>query len=806
MSCNCEHEKGKKPTTTPSVIEINNPEQLVLLRRVVVPTSLGDDTTVPPAIGKYRNVVLVYEANKHVYLYSSDGIPTAIEVPTEVYARLTALETGLANETEARERADSALHQEIVDLKNSPDVVDIVPTYAALQQYDTSALGDKDIIRVLADETHDGQSTYYRWTLASGTWTYIGAVGDYYTKAQTDTLLNGKQNTLTFDQTPTSDSSNPVTSAGIKSYVDTKSVAFKPFPSSVATTGTTEQFMDSILALHPEVGMAYLGTVSLSDMPAGLLQEEVEVYVYSDYVVYCVMRSTDVAPYAWWCASYNYQGWQPTNTDTAYTAGENISISAQNIISATNTGKAKVLTANDYNYPTSDPTNIALWLLPDGLYSVQSTDIRNKIKVAKSATQSNWLQMLVGKGNYLVHHADDGRVTIHFFGLSGGTDSYGYFIHRTAVVDQNEKITNVPDIALVSSQIVDRLNSDNPRSVLSANQGKILNEKIEGLAISGSGAPTTSTKGTVGKLYEDTTNGKLYQCTAIADVSGTTQYTWSEIGAGGGGASYTAGDGIDITSNVISATNTGRVRELTAADYNYPTTGTKDRVALWLLEAGIYRVGSGVVVGMNVSSNDNTGGTYIIGKDASNRRQILRLRGNSLTGVRYDVTSSSGATLVADVAVFSKVIDTLTSTSATDSLSARQGKVLKGLIDGTVLYDNASGADTGIVLSDSVNNYTYIDIFYQDYNLFQGYTRCLGGSAFTTALTVWHGSNQGSSATSSVGAMTAIYSVSGTTINYLEDISQGGASNTYASVTISGGTAGTTMTNGIKIVKVIGYK
>lgn len=88
-------------------------------------------------------------------------------------------------------------------------------------------------------------------------------------------------------------------------------VAFKPFPASVDTTHTTEAFMNSILALDAEVGTAFLGTVNLTDLPAGLTQEEVEVYVYSDYVVYCVLRSTDVAPYEWWCASYNYGGWRP---------------------------------------------------------------------------------------------------------------------------------------------------------------------------------------------------------------------------------------------------------------------------------------------------------------------------------------------------------------------------------------------------------------------------------------------------------------------------------------------------------------
>ena len=350
----CGDKPEKNRTFPPAVIEINNPEQLVLLRKVIIPTSLGDDAQVPPAIGKYHNVILQYEANGHIYLYSSDGIPTKIDatVPQEVLDRITTLESDVSElernltiESDTRERADVRLQQEIDDLKNSPDVVDIVATYADLMAYDTSGLGDNDVIRVLRDETHEGQSSYYRWSTSTHAWTFIGTVGDYYTKQQVDILLDEKQDelipgenisivdesgslvisatdtTYTFDNTPTAGSDNPVTSQGIKSYVDTHSVTFKPFPDSVVTNGTTQQFMNSIRALQPTVGMAYLGTVDLSDAPEGFIQEEVEVYVYSDYVLYCIMRSTDIAPYEWWCSSYNYQGWQPVNTDTTYTAG-----------------------------------------------------------------------------------------------------------------------------------------------------------------------------------------------------------------------------------------------------------------------------------------------------------------------------------------------------------------------------------------------------------------------------------------------------------------------------------------------------
>ena len=103
----------------------------------------------------------------------------------------------IITEEETRYREDQILQGEIDEIKNNPDVFDIVPTYAALQAYDTSQLTDKDIIRVLVDETHDGASTYYRWSTQTQTFTYIGEVGDYYTKSQIDALLDTKQDELT---------------------------------------------------------------------------------------------------------------------------------------------------------------------------------------------------------------------------------------------------------------------------------------------------------------------------------------------------------------------------------------------------------------------------------------------------------------------------------------------------------------------------------------------------------------------------------------------------------------------------------
>ena len=172
---------------------------------VFIPAALGDDqegSPIAPKNGSYNNAIVYYEATGNVYLYSSDGVPTRVEknldsIIAELQRELNDVEEALSEETSAREAADAAIEQEIEDLRNEPDVVDIVGTYADLQAYNTSDLGDKDIIRVLVDETHDDESTYYRWNKTPQTWTYIGAIDGYYTKDQTDTLLSGKQNVLT---------------------------------------------------------------------------------------------------------------------------------------------------------------------------------------------------------------------------------------------------------------------------------------------------------------------------------------------------------------------------------------------------------------------------------------------------------------------------------------------------------------------------------------------------------------------------------------------------------------------------------
>ena len=100
-------------------------------------------------------------------------------------------------EKTAREDADEDLQSQIDALSASSDVKDVVGTKAELDAYDKSTLGDNDIIKVLNDESQNDARTYYRYNATTQTFTLIGSEGVSYTKAETNALLDEKQDELT---------------------------------------------------------------------------------------------------------------------------------------------------------------------------------------------------------------------------------------------------------------------------------------------------------------------------------------------------------------------------------------------------------------------------------------------------------------------------------------------------------------------------------------------------------------------------------------------------------------------------------
>ena len=90
---------------------------------------------------------------------------------------------------------------------------------------------------------------------------YIDALPslDGYTKAETDTLLLLKQNLLTWDQTPTAGSSNPVTSEGIKAAISATAAALANLISTKADIASvyTKAITDALLLQKADAATTY---------------------------------------------------------------------------------------------------------------------------------------------------------------------------------------------------------------------------------------------------------------------------------------------------------------------------------------------------------------------------------------------------------------------------------------------------------------------------------------------------------------------------------------------------------------------
>lgn len=108
---------------------------------------------------------------------------------TALQNSVSTLQTGLSTETSERTAADNNLQGQIDALTSASDVVDVVGTKAALDSYDTSGLTDKDIIKVLNDESDNNQTTYYRWDTETSQFDLIGAQGPYYTVSAADEAI-----------------------------------------------------------------------------------------------------------------------------------------------------------------------------------------------------------------------------------------------------------------------------------------------------------------------------------------------------------------------------------------------------------------------------------------------------------------------------------------------------------------------------------------------------------------------------------------------------------------------------------------
>ena len=164
-------------------------------------------------------------AHENIRQLITDEASDRASADTTLQENIDTVSSDLLSEVTNRTNADNDLQEQIDAIVSSTDVKDVVGTYTELENYDTSTLGDKDIIKVLEDSTHDGARTYYRWDLPNEEWDYIGSEGAYYTKAESDSkyvpqtrTINGKalSNNISLDYSDTGSQPTLVSGTNIK--------------------------------------------------------------------------------------------------------------------------------------------------------------------------------------------------------------------------------------------------------------------------------------------------------------------------------------------------------------------------------------------------------------------------------------------------------------------------------------------------------------------------------------------------------------------------------------------------------------
>ena len=200
--------------------------------------------------------------------------------------------------------------------------------------------------------------------------------------------FSGDYNDLTNKPNIPSKTSDLVNDSGFITQADV--LNYKSFPSGWHTTGSITGLISDINNDSTALpGMSYLGTVSFSDLPASLIQGEVQVDIMSQEVglgkvIRFTLTSTNTAPYHWeYTSAYGAAGtWR------------GFVVSSQ---------LAAVATSGDYgdlsNTPTiPDPQVQADWTESD---NTKASYIKNKPSMPSAQIQSDWNQTNSSEVDYI---------------------------------------------------------------------------------------------------------------------------------------------------------------------------------------------------------------------------------------------------------------------------------------------------------------------------------------------------------------------------------------------------------------------
>lgn len=175
---------------------------------------------------------------------------------------------------------DDKLQEQIDAIHAASDVKDVVSDHKALDEYDTTTLGNNDIVKVLKDETKEYATVYYRWVISEttdeGEWVFIGSIGPYRTVAEQSTIddylsgaITGLDNTK-LDKTEFSEvSSTFLTTADLAGYALSADVE-----AELADKLDTEEFNTYSAGVETYINEGHAASAWIDEFSADLATKE----------------------------------------------------------------------------------------------------------------------------------------------------------------------------------------------------------------------------------------------------------------------------------------------------------------------------------------------------------------------------------------------------------------------------------------------------------------------------------------------------------------------------------------------------
>lgn len=92
----------------------------------------------------------------------------------------------------------SAINYNIKAIETMQAATDVIDVFGSFAEFSANSgtltaegyLTDKDIIKVLEDETSGTQQTYYQYSSADNSWSFIGSLDPYYSKSEIDAIIS----------------------------------------------------------------------------------------------------------------------------------------------------------------------------------------------------------------------------------------------------------------------------------------------------------------------------------------------------------------------------------------------------------------------------------------------------------------------------------------------------------------------------------------------------------------------------------------------------------------------------------------